>query len=81
MSSVSLMRGCVELEITAVQCRLLVVEPGPSQKCFYAGDKLCELKGLDELVVGTGLQSGDDVVRRVERCEHEYGHAVALLLA
>lgn len=46
MSSVSLMRSGIELEITAAQCRLLVVEPGPSQKRFYAGDKLCELKGL-----------------------------------
>lgn len=49
VSSLCLMRSGIELEITAAQCCLLVVEPGPSQKRFNASNKLRKPKGLDEI--------------------------------
>ena len=45
---------------------------GPSQQSANAGDKLVELEGLAQIVVGALIEAGHEVLQAVARREHEH---------
>ena len=50
----------------------------PPQEGTYPGEQLLEREGLDEVVVGAGVEPGDPVRDRVARREHQDGCPVPL---
>ena len=41
------------------------------EKGFNAGHKLGKLKGFDEIIIGSGLKTPDNVIEAVESREHK----------
>ena len=68
----------VEPQVAGLEGLALTGGP-PAQQRLHARDDLLHREGLDDVVVGPGLQPADALVDLVARGQHAHGHLVAAL--
>jgi hypothetical protein len=52
---------------------------GPAQQRSHAREQLAQGEGLDEVVIGAGIEAGDAVIDLAAGGEHQHGRGVAAL--